>query len=329
MPIISVIVPVYKVEQYIHRCINSILEQSFADFELILIDDGSPDNCGTICDEYAKVDNRVRVIHQENGGLSAARNTGIDWVMQNSGSEWITFVDSDDWVKNNYLERLFEAVQKYGSKVSVGDFKKVSDTETVKNFETEIIEINPEELWISNRANATVAWGKLYGKNLFEEIRYPIGRIHEDEFVTYKLLFPLEKIAYVQECLYMYFQNDEGIMNTSWSLKRLDALDAFEEQLKFFKKGKFKQVFYDTERIYINDLAVAIEKIYCNYPEYINKEKLKNKLRWKICKYKKKIGLSVKNKSNIFLVAFPLFTKVYIWLRKKSKSLKEILQKYV
>ena len=106
MPTISVIVPVYKVEKYIHRCVDSILSQTFTDFELILVDDGSPDNCGKICDEYAEKDIRIHVIHQENGGLSAARNAGIDWVFANSDSEWITFIDSDDWVHPEYLERL-------------------------------------------------------------------------------------------------------------------------------------------------------------------------------------------------------------------------------
>ena len=103
MPIISVIVSVYKVEPYIRQCVDSILAQTFTDFELILVDDGSPDNCGAICDEYAAQDCRVRVIHQENGGLSAARNAGIDWAFANSDSQWLAFVDSDDWVHPDYL----------------------------------------------------------------------------------------------------------------------------------------------------------------------------------------------------------------------------------
>ena len=110
MPQISVIVPVYKVEPYLRRCVDSILAQTFTDFELILVDDGSPDNSGAICDEYAQKDARVHVIHQENGGLSAARNAGIDWVFAHSDSQWLTFVDSDDWVHPEYLERLYHAV---------------------------------------------------------------------------------------------------------------------------------------------------------------------------------------------------------------------------
>ena len=111
MPEISVIVPVYKVEQFIHRCVDSILLQSFYDFELILVDDGSPDQCGAICDAYAAADNRIHVIHQKNGGLSAARNTGIDYVMANSKSHWLTFVDSDDWLHPDFLKVLYTTAE--------------------------------------------------------------------------------------------------------------------------------------------------------------------------------------------------------------------------
>ena len=116
---ISIIVPVYKVEKYLHRCINSILKQTYQKFELILIDDGSPDNCGNICDEFAEKDQRIHVIHQENGGLSAARNSGIDWAFANSCSKWLTFIDSDDWVHPQYLEVLLYAATKFNVSVSI------------------------------------------------------------------------------------------------------------------------------------------------------------------------------------------------------------------
>ena len=120
--LISIIVPVYKVEKYIHRCVDSILAQTFTDFELILVDDGSPDNCGIICDEYALKDNRIHVIHKENGGLSDARNAGIDWAFENSNSEWITFIDSDDWVHPKCLEALVRAAQIYGTEIAICNY---------------------------------------------------------------------------------------------------------------------------------------------------------------------------------------------------------------
>ena len=131
---ISVIVPVYKVEPYLRKCVDSVLGQTFKDFELILVDDGSPDNCGKICDEYAAADDRVKVIHQANGGLSAARNAGIDWVMAYSKSEYITFIDSDDWVADTYLERLYEGVG-LGAEISVVGMARAFDENTIASAE--------------------------------------------------------------------------------------------------------------------------------------------------------------------------------------------------
>ena len=154
MPIISVIVPVYKVEPYIHRCIDSILSQTFVDFELILIDDGSPDNCPDICDEYALKDNKIHVIHQKNSGLSVARNAGLDYVSSSSNSEWITFVDSDDWIDKHYLEYLYKAANESNTNISSCVYRIINDnnynqeTRTTK-YRCDIY--TPEKYYIDNR----------------------------------------------------------------------------------------------------------------------------------------------------------------------------------
>ena len=119
MPLISVIVPIYKVKEYLNRCVDSILSQTFTSFELVLVDDGSPDECGEICDDYAIKDDRIIVIHQSNKGLSEARNTGIDWAMKNSDSEWLTFVDSDDWIHPDYLRLLYDSAIKTNADKSI------------------------------------------------------------------------------------------------------------------------------------------------------------------------------------------------------------------
>ena len=143
MPQISVIVPVYKVEAFLHRCVDSILCQSFSDFELILVDDGSPDSCGQICEAYAAKDSRIRVIHQKNGGLSAARNTGIDWVMANSGSHWLAFVDSDDWVHPDFLQTLYTAAEQTLSKISAcGFFRTEGEDFPEQNFILVFLSLN-------------------------------------------------------------------------------------------------------------------------------------------------------------------------------------------
>ena len=199
MALISIIVPVYKVEPYLKRCVDSILAQTFTDFELILVDDGSPDNCGAICDEYASLHGNVRIIHQQNQGVSVARNAGINFAFENSNSKWITFIDSDDWVHPQYLELLLKAVIENNVAISVcGFIKTFGEEPDMKNDGIEINVISPEKLYVENNVNATVPWGKLYTKECFKEIRYPVGKIHEDEFVTYKILFNELKIAVVE-----------------------------------------------------------------------------------------------------------------------------------
>ena len=122
MATVSIVVPVYKVEKYLKRCVDSILAQTFTDYELILVDDGSPDNCPEICDELAEKHSQIYVIHQKNGGLSAARNSGIEWALKNSESEWITFIDSDDWIHPQYLESMLNANLRNNTQVCMGQF---------------------------------------------------------------------------------------------------------------------------------------------------------------------------------------------------------------
>ena len=209
---ISIIVPVYKVESYIRRCVDSILAQSYADFELILVDDGSPDGCGKICDEYAEKDSRIKVIHKENGGLSSARNAALDVVCEEKRAEWITFIDSDDWVHPEYLERLISAANKSGAQVVLSDFI-MTDGEATGEVSENVFCYSPEDFWVARRS--PIACAKLYRRELFENMRYPVGKLHEDEFLTYKLIFACEKVAYTPSKTYLYFQNAGSIMGSS------------------------------------------------------------------------------------------------------------------
>ena len=237
MPLISVIVPVYKVEPYLHRCVDSILAQTFTDFELILVDDGSPDGCGMICDDYARKDARVHVIHQENGGLSAARNAGIDWVFAHSDSQWLTFVDSDDWVHPQMLEQLYHAVLEYNVKVSICGYEETGEDNQWTNADAAQVKLWPvEQFYVERNVNATVAWGKLYARECFADIRYPVGKIHEDEYVTYRILFAHEQVAVIDTPMYAYFTNPKGITKSRWTPKRLDGITALEEQICFFNE---------------------------------------------------------------------------------------------
>ena len=233
MPTISVIVPVYKVEKYIHRCVDSILNQTFSDFELILVDDGSPDNCGAICDEYAAKDSRVVVIHQENGGLSAARNAGIDWAFANSDSQWLSFIDSDDWVHPEYLQKLLDTAVNNSAEVAFCTLTAFTEDEhgyqEVPFWDKPVCCVR-DGISILRDATATrhgrlsghhvIAWNKIYKKSIFSSIRYPHGQVHEDEAVAHRILGCCNRIAAIDDSLYFYRQHSESIMHTSATLFR-------------------------------------------------------------------------------------------------------------
>ncbi len=231
MPQISIIVPVYKVEPYIHRCVDSILIQTFTDFELILVDDGSPDHCGVICDEYAKNDSRIHVIHQQNGGLSAARNSGIDWVFQNSNSEYFSYIDSDDWVHPRYLELLYTGICKYNANISQCLFLETDGNVASETVGEEMVSMSPDEEYL-NFYNPH-AWGKLYRRKCFDELRYPNGKLFEDVAIWYKLLFCEEEIVIIKSQLYYYLNREGSIVNSNWTAAHLDQVYAWEEQMKF------------------------------------------------------------------------------------------------
>ena len=223
MAAISVIVPIYKVEAFLHRCVDSILAQTFADFDLVLVDDGSPDSCGDICEEYARKDGRIHVIHQKNGGLSAARNTGIDWAQANSGSQWLAFVDSDDWVHPDFLLRLYTMVQETGCLLSACGYFRTGGGDFPAMSAPEYRVLSADDYYCPDEAGEDVpaiAWNKLYHKSLFDTLRYPVGKLHEDEFTTYLAVYRAGKVAVTREPLYAYYQNPVGIMLSKWTPRK-------------------------------------------------------------------------------------------------------------
>lgn len=310
MSCISIIVPVYNVEKYIHRCIDSILAQTFTDFELILVDDGSPDNCGKICDEYAEKDCRIHVIHKVNGGLSDARNAGIDWTFANSDSEWITFIDSDDWIHPKYMEALYNAVKETGCEISICGYEETTgDSPKVDDINLQAVTVNTEDFFCEHNVNAVIACAKLYKKELFRGIRYPVGKLHEDEFTTYKLLFQCDNCGFIKEPLYAYYRNEASITQSTWTPRRLDAYDALLSQIDYFCNNGFIRAEYYLFTYFACFLKVLENKneILDNYEEIYRKYKseLKNRLR----KYRP----GIQNCSFAYEYAYPLKAKIY-WL---------------
>ena len=278
MPDISVIVPVYKVEPYLHRCVDSILSQTFRDFELILVDDGSPDRCGEICEEYASIHPFIHVIHQENGGLSAARNSGIDWAFANSESLYLAFVDSDDWVAPEYLEMLYRAVKDTGCAISACGIQRTAG-EPLPTGQGYCVEKIPSEDYYCTKTFhdgiTVVAWNKLYRKDLFAAVRYPVGKLHEDEFTTYRLVYGVDAVAVVQARLYAYFQNDAGIMRSAWNPRRMHSLEAVEQQIEFAKEKRLKGLLDKAVEQYIYGVSQQLSQAEKPYHKL-----LRRRLRW-------------------------------------------------
>lgn len=236
MPEISIIVPVYKVEQYLDKCVKSILAQTFQDFELILVDDGSPDRSGEMCDEYAKADQRITVIHQENGGLSAARNTGIEVAK----GRYIGFVDSDDYIAEDMYELLYTNLKREDADLSIcGIFDLYAGKTPVKKEAKYIVtdRFDATKIIFEGKLVSVNAYNKLYKKEIFTEVRYPIGRITEDAAVILDVLECTTKVVIDTQQKYYYFHRENSITSDSFSKKDFDTIEAWENNEKRILKN--------------------------------------------------------------------------------------------
>ena len=244
---ISVVVPIYKVELYLPRCIESIINQTYTDLEIILINDGSPDRCGEICDEYAEKDNRIRVIHKENGGLSDARNAGIAIAK----GELITFVDSDDYIAPDMIEYLFAKMKQHDADITICAYQSVYNESTkfeyIATLDDNVIMSGVEAmdaLFTMKSYAHVAAWGKLFKTELFTktDISFPVGRINEDLFTTYQLFYHSTKVVNSSRKLYYYYHRSNSIMRQAFSLKNLDAVEAARQAIEFVSNNNLPLV---------------------------------------------------------------------------------------
>ena len=234
---VSIIVPVYQVENYIRQCIDSILVQTFTDFELILVDDGSKDKSGQICDEYAVLDQRVKVIHKENGGLSDARNCGMDQAVGN----YFMFVDSDDYIAPTMLEYLYKALMNKEADIAVCNFLHFFEEDRKRDFSTNIQSevLSGAEIFYSRKNERvygiwTVAWNKLYKRETLGNVRFRFGKYHEDEFWANDIYQMDIKVVTIPECLYYYRQRDNSIMGRKNIKRDFDILEALQERIAVY-----------------------------------------------------------------------------------------------
>ena len=232
--LVSIIVPVYKVEKYLNKCVDSILDQSYQNIEVILVDDGSPDNSGKLCDEYV-TNQRVKVIHQKNMGLSGARNTGIE----NSTGDYLMFIDSDDYIDKDMVKYLVKKSFETNTDIVVCDYYDVINEEINKNHypETEFIvngKAKFEHLFDEYAVVTVIACNKLYRRNVFDGVRYPVGKINEDEYVIAELLDKADSVCYSLKTLYYYVrQRDTSITNT-YNDRLFEYELAFNNRRDFF-----------------------------------------------------------------------------------------------
>lgn len=232
---ISIIVPVYRVEQYVERCMESILAQTYQNWEAILIEDGSPDKSGEICDRYAKEDKRIRVIHKANEGVSAARNTGIE---QATGT-FLAFIDSDDYVHPQYLEKMAELQKKYDADLVITGYELAHGTKigsAIPAGEAEQLSSRQAVERIIENQQFCSPWSKLYRRELFAQIRYPKGVIYEDLMTAFSIFSQAEHIVYQNIPLYYYFQDSESITRSAFHYGKLDEAKALEKQYLFMKE---------------------------------------------------------------------------------------------
>lgn len=266
--LVSIILPVYNVEKYLSECLETIIGQTYKRIEIIVVDDGSTDSCPKICDKYAKKDKRIKVIHQENKGLSGARNCGIE----QANGKYITFVDSDDFISKDYISDLLFELKKNECDISACGTINVDENGNELNIEvsSKNIQLLGEEqikaLLMSKLS--TTAWGKLYKIELFKNIRYPIRKYNEDTFTTYKVLDLSQKTIVINKPLYYYRKVQNSITNCSFNIKHMDGLEGIIERAEFVEKK------YPQYKVYGNS---AIVYTACKIFEKMIKSNYKNK----------------------------------------------------
>lgn len=308
MKLISIIVPVYNTEKYLKKCVMSIINQTYKNLEIILIDDGSTDSSPVICDSLAEKDNRITVIHQANGGLSSARNTGLD----NIHGDYIMFVDSDDYTDQNMIEFLLNQIG--NADISMCGYTNFNENGNLSKQDTVTLSdgiISTDTFWnyfySDTRIYYVTVWAKLYKRHLWDNVRFPIGKLHEDEFVVHKIISQCKTLAVSKKPYYFYLCRNGSIMNSQFKIKNLDAADGMLDRCQFF----FNRKEYNLSEKALSMAMYSIVKGYTILGENTKTDVLYKKFR---SLYRKLIfkntSLKFKYKCGIFALSKNLFIKL-------------------
>lgn len=274
-PQISIIIPVYNVELLLKKCIDSVLRQTLTDIEVILVDDGSTDSCGAICDEYAAKDSRITVIHKKNGGLSDARNAGLEII----SGKTVAFIDSDDFIHPQMMELLFAALQKeeadiaqcellwFSSYDQIPDlFYDSSHLNTVRSLERDnlINHFYPD----NGRVVSCTVCNKLYRREIFQDIRFPVGQYYEDTYIKLQTLDICQKLVLLPYKLYYYYQRPGSITHSNYNVKWFGAIKIFQKRITFFQQRKLMDQVRYAQVEYFNRYCKDFFAVYVNFPQY-------------------------------------------------------------
>ena len=285
---VSVIIPVYKVEQYLDKCVESVVNQTYKDLEIILVDDGSPDNCPKMCDDWAKKDDRIKVIHKQNGGVSSARNNALEIFK----GDYVCFVDSDDTINPQYVEILLKTLNENNADVAVCTWKKVQNINQPKNKAYNLNNLNTRAfendkifnlLYNKNIPLIMALWTKIYKREIFEDIRFPNVVVAEDDAVIHEILNKCKKLVYVDCVLYNNTQRGDSLTASNFSKKKLNALKVFKDRIDFVEKNQ-PQFLGDAIHHYIRILI-----LYFHYSKWTSFEnEILNQIKQEIDVYTQK-----------------------------------------
>ena len=280
MPKVSVIIPVYNVEKYLRKCLESIFKQTYKNIEIIVVNDGSTDGSCQVLNDLKEEDDRLIIINKKNGGLSSARNAGIEAAT----GEYLVFVDSDDWIDEKYIENMYVISDTYDCDIVQCGYESVFFDDS--NIKEDKSNINRQPLLYTVKEfsyttytllswQCNLAWNKLYKKSLFQNIRFPVGKIHEDEFTIYKVVWSANRIGVVSDKLYYYRYRSESIMHQTYSKKRLHASEAFSERELFYEAMGETELSCLTKRWHLEWIKGQKKAVYSMMDNHIKEEILR------------------------------------------------------
>lgn len=315
---ISVIVPVYNSEKYLERCVESILKQTYGNLEVILVDDGSTDTSSIICDRYAQIDQRIKVIHKKQGGVCDARNSGLEIAT----GDYLTFVDNDDFILPDMYEILLSNMYKYRVKLSMCSYSLYYEERGMEYAKTDIYtkKMNSMEalhiFHTKGRIDMIVPWNKLYRRELFDGIRYPACRTFDDEFVTYKLLWRAGEICFTNQQFYFFRQRMDSITHTLTLKKYTDYMDALIERHEYFAEVVNDYKLTEDDTLFCLKELINIHFRECPKEEYTYYH-LQYVKMYRVCQLKKQLGGGME-RIKYFSAARVPFLMRHIWKMKKK-----------